>query len=403
MTHTICQIITKLELGGAQQTTLYIVAHLDRSRFRPVLISGEPGLLDDEAKALGGVEFYQVSSLVRQIRPWRDLRALAELTRLLKTLKPAIVHTHSSKAGILGRWAAWLAGVPIIIHTIHGYGISPSQPAWLRWLLIGLERLTGLITTHWIAVSEVDAVKGLRWKLFRRGAFTVIRPGVDTRSFQFPPLPEPDRDRLRAAWGVGRQHLLVGTVAPLKPQKAPQDFVAVAARVCAQVPAARFVWVGDGELRPAVEAAIRRAGLEDRIRLAGWRQDIPRVMRTLDLFLLTSHWEGLPQVLLQARASSLPAVATRAGGAAEAIVDGQHGWLCEPGDIDELAARVIHLLTDSAERERMRCCGGYIPDEFESRFALEKRVKLYDTLLATAGLAASADTGSTRSEQPVAR
>src|SRR5213083_2441575 len=200
MTHTICQIITKLELGGAQQTTLFIVAHLARSRFRPVLISGEPGLLDDEAKALGGVEFYQVPSLVRQIRPWRDLRALAELTRLLKTLKPAIVHTHSSKAGILGRWAAWLAGVPIIIHTIHGSGISPSQPAWLRWLLIGLERLTGLITTHWITVSEADVVKGLGWGLFQRSNVSVIRPGITTRAFQFPRLPEPDHDRLRAEW-----------------------------------------------------------------------------------------------------------------------------------------------------------------------------------------------------------
>src|SRR5213593_1481872 len=403
MTHTICQIITKLELGGAQQTTLYIVAHLARSRFRPVLISGEPGLLDDEAKALGGVEFYQVPSLVRQIRPWRDLRALAELTSLLKSLRPAIVHTHSSKAGILGRWAAWLAGVPIIIHTIHGYGITPAQPRWLQFLLIGLERLTGLITTRWILVSEADAVKGLRWKLFRQGAFMVIRPGADTRVFQGSRLPISDTGEFRAECGVGSEHLLVGTVAPLKPQKAPQDFVAVAARVCARVPDARFVWVGDGELRPAVEAAIRRAGLEDRIRLAGWRRDIPRVMRALDLFLLTSHWEGLPQVLLQARANCVPIVATRAGGSAEAIVDGQHGWLCEPGDIDELAARVIRLLTDSAERERMRRCGGYIPDEFESRFALEKRVKLYDTLLAAAGLAASTDTGSTRNEQPVAR
>src|SRR3989442_619801 len=292
MTHTICQIITKLELGGAQQTTLYIVAHLARSRFRPILISGEPGLLDAEAKAMRDVEFYQVPSLVRPIRPRQDLRALAELTKLLKTLKPAIVHTHSSKAGILGRWAAWLAGVPIIMHTIHGSGISPSQPAWLRWLLIGLERLTGLITTHWIAVSEADVVKGLGWGLFQRSNVSVIRPGVDTQSFQFPPLPEPDRDRVRAEWGVGRQHLLVGTVAPFKPQKAPRDFVAVAVRVCTQVPAARFVWVGDGELRPAVEAAIRRASLDDRVRLAGWRWDVPRVMRALDLFLLASHWEG---------------------------------------------------------------------------------------------------------------
>ena len=382
MKHTICHIVTKLELGGAQFTTLFTVAHLDRVRFRPILITGEPGLLDDEARKLEGVEFYQVPSLVRLIRPWRDLRAFVELTRLLKSLKPAIVHTHSSKAGILGRWAAWLAGVPIIIHTIHGYGITPAQPRWLQFLLIGLERLTGLITTRWILVSEADAVKGLRWKLFRQGAFMVIRPGADTRVFQGSRLPISDTGEFRAECGVGSEHLLVGTVAPLKPQKAPQDFVAVAARVCARVPAARFVWVGDGELRPGVEAAIRRAGLEGRIRLAGWRRDIPDVMRAMDLFLLTSHWEGLPQVLLQARANCVPIVATRAGGSAEAFVEGKHGWLCDPGDIEALAAQVIRLLMDSAERERMRRNGGHIPNEFNMWAALRKREQLYAMLLA---------------------
>ena len=382
MKHTICHIVTKLELGGAQFTTLFTVAHLDRVRFRPILITGEPGLLDDEARKLEGVEFYQVPSLVRLIRPWRDLRAFVELTRLLKSLRPAIVHTHSSKAGILGRWAAWLAGVPIIIHTIHGYGITPAQPRWLQFLLIGLERLTGLITTRWILVSEADAVKGLRWKLFRQGAFMVIRPGADTRVFQGSRLPISDTGEFRAECGVGSEHLLVGTVAPLKPQKAPQDFVAVAARVCARVPAARFVWVGDGELRPGVEAAIRRAGLEGRIRLAGWRRDIPDVMRAMDVFLLTSHWEGLPQVLLQARANCVPIVATRAGGSAEAFVEGKHGWLCDPGDIEALAAQVIRLLMDSAERERMRRNGGHIPNEFNMWAALRKREQLYAMLLA---------------------
>ncbi|TLY30572.1 MAG: glycosyltransferase family 4 protein [Nitrospirae bacterium] len=382
MKHTICHIVTKLELGGAQFTTLFTVAHLDRVRFRPILITGEPGLLDDEARKIEGVEFYQVPSLVRLIRPWRDLRAFVELTRLLKSLRPAIVHTHSSKAGILGRWAAWLAGVPIIIHTIHGYGITPAQPRWLQFLLIGLERLTGLITTRWILVSEADAVKGLRWKLFRQGAFMVIRPGADTRVFQGSPLPISDSGKFRAECGVGSGHLLVGTVAPLKPQKAPQDFVAVAARVCARVPAARFVWVGDGELRPGVEAAIRRAGLEGRIRLAGWRRDIPDVMRAMDVFLLTSHWEGLPQVLLQARANCVPIVATRAGGSAEAFVEGKHGWLCDPGDIEALAAQVIRLLMDSAERERMRRNGGHIPNEFNMWAALRKREQLYAMLLA---------------------
>jgi len=382
MRHTICQIITKLELGGAQFTTLFTVAQLDRSRFRPILIAGEPGLLDDEARKLEGVEFYQVPSLVRLIRPWQDLRALVELTRLLKTLRPAIVHTHSSKAGILGRWAAWLAGVPIIVHTVHGYGITPAQPRWLQFLLIGLERLTGLITTRWILVSEADAAKGLRWKLFRQGAFTVIRPGADTRMFHEGLLPDSDTEKLRAECGVGTEHLLVGTVAPLKPQKAPQDFVAVAARVCARVPAARFVWVGEGELRPDVEAAVRRAGLEGRIRLAGWRWDIPGVMRALDVFLLTSHWEGLPQVLLQARASCVPIVATRAGGSAEAFVEGTHGWLCDPGDVEGLAAQVIRLLTDRAERERVCRNGGHIPHEFNKWAALRKREQLYAMLLA---------------------
>jgi glycosyltransferase involved in cell wall biosynthesis len=343
MKPAVCHIITKLELGGAQRTTLFTVAHLDRSRYRAVLITGEPGLLDEEARALEDVEFHQVPSLVRRIRPWSDLCALLALTRLLKRLKPTIVHTHSSKAGILGRWAAWLAGVPILMHSIHGYGITPAQPRWLRGLLIALERLTGLVTTHWVPVSEADAAQGLGWKLFHREAFTVIRPGIDVEAFQAPPLPSVDIEKLRAEWGVGTGHLLVGTVAPLKPQKAPLDFVAVATRVCAQVPSARFVWVGDGELHPSVAQAVRCAGFEDRICLAGWRRDVPHVLRALDVFLLTSHWEGLPQVLVQARACGVPIVATRTGGSAEAFVDGQHGRLCEPGDVEGLAQRVTRL------------------------------------------------------------
>src|SRR5437773_8638288 len=122
MAQAICHIITKLELGGAQQNTLFTVSHLDPARFRAILITGEPGLLDGDARQLAGVEFHQIPSLVREIRPLADFRALLALTLLLRRLKPAIVHTHSSKAGILGRAAAWLAGVPVVIHSIHGFG-----------------------------------------------------------------------------------------------------------------------------------------------------------------------------------------------------------------------------------------------------------------------------------------
>ncbi|MBI3603188.1 MAG: glycosyltransferase, partial [Nitrospirae bacterium] len=181
---TVAHLITKLELGGAQQNTLFTVAHLDPARFRPVLITGEPGFLDSEVRALGGVEFHQVPALIRRICPWRDIHALVALTALLTRLKPAIVHTHSSKAGILGRWAARLAGVPIIIHSIHGFGITPDQPGPLRFVLMALERWTGRFTTRFFAVSEADRRLGIERNFFTADRCIVIRSGVDLEAIR---------------------------------------------------------------------------------------------------------------------------------------------------------------------------------------------------------------------------
>lgn len=380
MTATVCTIITMLELGGAQEVALFTAANLDRVKYRPVLLTGPGGLLTEEAKALPGVDVEIIPSLGRPIRPWRDLRALVELVRALRRHRPQIVHTHSSKAGILGRWAAWLAGVPVIVHTVHGFGITPSQPAWLRALLIGLERVTGLITTYWIAVAEANIEEGLRWGLFDRQRAAVIRPGIDPRPFQAP-LPPQERDRARAELGAEPGDQLVGMVACLKPQKAPHDFVAVAARVCARLPAARFVLIGDGELRAEVDEDIRSAGLGERVRIVGWRRDVPVVMRALDAFLLTSHWEGLARVWLEARAARVPVVATRVGGAAEAIADGRHGRLCEVGDLDGLAERLCEVLKAGGNGVPGRE-GGDLPDEFEIHEMVRRYQQLYDKLLA---------------------
>lgn len=382
MKATVCTIITMLELGGAQEVALFTVANLDRTKYRPVLLAGPGGLLTEDARALPGVEVEIVPSLGRPIRPWRDLRSLIALVRSLRRHRPQIVHTHSSKAGILGRWAAWLAGVPVIVHTIHGFGVTPSQPAWFRALLVGLERLTGRITTYWIAVADANIDEGVRWRLFDREHAVVIRPGIDPRLFQAP-LSTQARDRVRAELGADPENKLIGMVACLKPQKAPRDFVAVAARVCARLPEARFVLIGDGELRADIDEDIRLAGLGDRVRIAGWRRDVPDVMRALDAFLLTSHWEGLARVLLEARAARVPVVATRVGGAAEAIADGLHGRLCEMGDVGALADRLCEVLTDRALREKIRHGGGELPPEFEIREMLARCEQLYDKLLAS--------------------
>ena len=381
---TICHIITKLELGGAQEVALYAVSHLDRKRFRPVLVAGSGGLLTEEARRLPGVDTIIVPTLGRRIHAISDLLALSQLIRLFLRLRPAVVHTHSSKAGILGRWAAWFARVPVIIHTVHGFGITPAQPLWLQRLLILVEKMTGCITTHWITVAQVDVQRGRDWGLFDENV-SVIRPGIDPRPFQRP-LESSARARFRGGFGAGPQDYLIGSVACFKPQKAPQDVIAVAKLVCANVKRARFLLIGDGELRPDVEALIRRYGLQDRVKLAGWRRDIDRAMNSFDALLLASHWEGFPRVILEAVSAGLPIVATRVGGVEELVVHGCDILLHEAGDIDGLARGLQTLIIKSETGDhRAACLKGELPKEFHIDEMVKQYQSLYDRLLAPQG------------------
>ena len=373
---TVCHIITKLELGGAQEVALYAVAHLDRSKYRPMLIAGPGGLLTDEARRLSQVDVRILPELGRSIRLVGDLAALVKLTALLRRLRPNVVHTHSSKAGILGRWAAWLAGVPVIVHTIHGYGITPAQPRWLQHLLIMVERFTGWITTQWIAVAQADIEQGIEWRLFDRTQVSIVRPGIDPQPFQTG-IDGTTRQALRAEFGAGPADFLVGTVACLKPQKAPEDFVAVAKQVCDVVPEARFVLAGDGDLRPRIECLIEANGLHNRLHLAGWRRDIPTVMKVFDAFLLTSHWEGLPRVLLEARTIGLPVVATKVGGVEEVIAHGRNGWLCSAGDIAGLSTHIIRVARNRGAQPHGR---SHAMEALPKEFHLDEMVKQYESL-----------------------
>jgi len=344
----VCHIITKMELGGAQQNTLYTVSHLNRSRFEPVLMTGSEGLLVEEARD-SGVACHLVGSLRREISPARDLAALTGLTRRIRREAPDIVHTHSSKAGILGRWAAWLAGVPHIVHTVHGYGFHAGQPQLARGLLVLVERVTGRATTSaTIVVSRANLRAGAELGLFSEDRAFLIRSGI--RLADFAPRPFTDEPG-----GM----LTVGMVACLKPQKAPLDFVRVAARVARQLetrpgsPRVQFLIAGDGELRDQVEALIQAEGLSGKVSLLGWRRDMPEVIRTFDIMLHTSRWEGLPRVFPEAMASGVPVVATRVDGAPEAVEEGVTGYLLPAGDIEGLARRVCELARDKELRRAM--------------------------------------------------
>lgn len=390
----VCHVITKLELGGAQEVALYAVSHLDQNKFRPLLVTGSGGLLTEEAKALPGVAVFILASLTRRLHVLEDFTAFVELIRLFRRLRPTIVHTHSSKAGILGRWAAWLAGVPIIIHTIHGYGITPDQPWWLRRSFVWIEWFTGLITSHWIAVSEADLARGRSWGLFRGENVSMVRPGIDPGPFLLSLAPE-DRTSLRAEFGAEPGDWLVGSVACFKPQKAPEDFLAVAQNVCAAIPQARFVLVGDGDLRPQIEELIKTLNLQGRVCLAGWRRDIPRVMKAFDAFLLTSHWEGLPRVLLEARTVGLPTVATNVGGAAEAVSPEMRGWLGRAGDIGQLSRQLGEAYRIwAANRLVPRGQAVPLPKEFHLDEMVKQYEFLYDELIAHRALKHERDAAS---------
>lgn len=376
----VCHVITRLELGGAQEVAMHVVSGLDRSRFRPVLLAGPGGLLTDEARALDGVEVRVIPSLLREINLLRDVRALWELVETFRRLRPKIVHTHSSKAGILGRLAAWFAGVPCILHTIHGYGVTPAQPFWQQKAFIALERMVGRVTTHWIAVSHADRRQGIEWGLFTASKVSVVRPGIDPTVFAAR-IEGSERDRLRAMLGVGPDQLLVGTVSCLKPQKSPEDFVRVARLVCQRVPTARCVLVGDGVLRPQIEALLQAHGLQERVTLLGWRRDVAALLKAFDVFVLTSQWEGLPCAMLEARASQIPIVATRVGGAAEAIVEGIQGTLCPVGDVRAMAERVCQILEDDRFRADLRTGTQEFPEEFTIQETLKQYQSLYAYLL----------------------
>ena len=397
----VCHVITELALGGAQQNTLYTVAHLDRRRFDPVLLAGRGGLLDDEARASGAPVIF-VDALRRNVAPVRDAAALVALWRHFRRLRPAIVHTHSSKAGILGRWAARLAGVPLIVHTIHGYGFHPGQSRLARGAWVMLERITGrFCTSAFIAVSRANLIEGMALGILSKQRASLIHSGIRLADFEAPPAcgskSEAPASKSEAP-APGEAPVTVGMVACLKPQKAPLDFVRAAAKVarlCGR-DRVRFVLLGDGVLRQKVEEAIRSEGMTDLIALPGWCRDIPGAMREFDILLHTSRWEGLPRVFPEAMATGLPIVATDVDGAPEAIEDGATGYLLPTGDVEGLARRTAELVMDPGlrramgERARAKVSAWDIDD------MVRRQERLYEGLVA--GPASAAVSRSTQGE-----
>ncbi len=346
----VVHIITMLELGGAQEITLHQLEHLDRERYEPVLLAGPGGILDEVARRLPGVRVHFVPRLIRPVRPWTDLGALGDLRRILEEERPDLVHTHSSKAGILGRWAARLARVPLVVHSIHGFGFNDHQPWPVRRAFVLAERVAGRVTSGFTADAADNFDKGKKHRVLHGRPQQVLRCAIQPE--RYVPAPEAVA-ALRQELAIPDDHLVVGMVGCLKPQKAPADFVRAAALVAERQPQTTFFIAGDGVLRSEVAAAVKDHGLEQQFRLLGWRDDVPALLQLCDIVALSSLWEGLPRVFPQAMACGKPIVANRVDGAPEAVADGISGFLVEPGRPDLLAKRLVQVLEDRSLREAM--------------------------------------------------
>lgn len=349
----VLHIITHLAVGGATKNLLALCRLSDRTQISPAVLCGatasDEAMLDG-AREGGGIPIYSLPHLRRPLHPVADCIAYWDMVHWLRAHPTDVVHTHGSKAGVLGRLAASKAGVPIIVHTVHGWGHHDRQNAGVRGFYIAAERRAARVTDRLIVVADSDRERGLADGIGTQQQYQTVRPGIDIPRFRDVAT---DPQSAKAALGLPPGSLVVGTVSRLAAQKAPGDFVRMAAIVHAARPDVHFVFIGGGPLHASTADAAREAGLADVVHLLGYRDDVPELLRALDVFVLPSLWEGLPAVFAQAMCAALPIVATRAGGAAEAIEEGKTGFLTPPGDPAALAARVLTLLEDPALRRDM--------------------------------------------------
>lgn len=378
----VLHVITRMIVGGAQENTMLSCALVDRARFPSELLSGietgSEGELHTETRARGVVHHLE-PSLVRALHPLKDLVALWRLWRFLRRGRWDVVHTHSSKAGILGRLAARMAGVPHVVHTVHGWGFTPGQSAPVHALYVFLEWLCAFCCDTLVVVAGVDREDGLARGIGRASQYRLVRSGIEVEAYRDVATTAAEA---RARLGLPGDAFVVGCVGRLSPQKAPLDMVEGFAALARARPDARLVLVGDGPLRAEVESRVAALRLDGRVHLPGLRRDVPELLRAFDVFALASRWEGLPRVFPQAMAAGLPVVATRVDGAADAVEDGVTGRLVEVGDAAGLGRALLELAADPERRRRMGEAGRARVDEFSAARMVRRLEGIYAALAA---------------------
>jgi glycosyltransferase involved in cell wall biosynthesis len=381
----VMHISTRLIVGGSQENTvLSCMGQSDSGHDVSLVygpIHGPEGTMLPEVKAHGGIEAIESANLVRQIAPIRDLKCLRELIGLIRDMKPDIVHTHSSKAGILGRHAAKKAGTPAIVHTIHGLPFHPYQSRLKNRVYIEMESRAAKKCDAIVCVADAMRDQALAEGIGRREQYVTIRSGMDTDSF----LNErTDRQEWRSRFGFSEDDFVVGTVARLAELKGHGDLLDALSEELKDDENLKLLWVGDGFQGERIRAKIHSLGLQGSIIEAGRcnPDDVPAIMHSIDLLAHPSWREGLPRTVPQALLSGTPVVAHDVDGTREVVVEGRTGRLVLPGDHKRLRDVILNARRNPlAERQLAKNGRQLCKDMFAKDLMVSELQKLYESLL----------------------
>ncbi|ALA58226.1 glycosyltransferase family 4 protein [Nitrospira moscoviensis] len=380
----VIHIITRLDRGGSAQNTMLTVLGHDRTQFEPIVITGDSRMEDaqgglrataDNLRRLEKehIRYHVIPSLVRRVSARRDLVALWNLYRLLRRERPAIVHTHTSKAGVLGRLAAWWAAVPAVIHTPHGHVFYGHFDRLRSWLCLMIERLLARITSRLIALTGAERQEHLDRHVGTAERFAVIPSGIDVERFR----------RVRAGgklvpdwFGCPPNSRIVGSVGWLTGIKGHRVLVEAVAILKQEFPTLHLVIAGSGDRREALIEQARQAGISHAVHLPGHREQVEDCLKGFDCFALPSLNEGMGRALIEAMAAGLPIVASRVGGIPAVVQDGVNGLLVPPGESRALAEALRSVLRDPQWARRL---GEQAGRSIGEEYGIDRMVRAIET------------------------
>lgn len=381
----IMHISTRLILGGSQENTVLSCEGQATDGHDVSIVHGPiygpEGSLQARAAAHGGIELIESANLCRDLAPLRDFRCLGDLKSLVRSWAPDVVHTHSSKAGILGRMAAWACDVPCVVHTIHGLPFHPYQSWWRNRIYIAAERMAARRCHRIACVADAMRDQALAKGIGRPAQFETIYSGMEVERYA---QCDADRAEIRASLGLDEHDYVVGTISRLAELKGHDDLLDAIGGAMVADKRLKLLWVGDGWWRARLERRLASMGLADQVVLTGLVEpdDIPRHLAAMDLLVHPSWREGLPRTVVQALLARTPVVAHDVDGTGEVCIDGQTGRLVAPGDHAALRAAVEESRDDPAEAARQAERGyDLCKSRFDGRLMVERLDELYRSIL----------------------